>query len=152
MSNEALARIDADLARRVDAYLDSSVTAPTSRALIPDLLAALIPETPTDDEREALTRRMLIIAFGYNQQQAGWHQQQSTELWRRTLASAEELMASPEWRNRHRGPITDDPRALGYALDDLDDGADFQDAISPYSIRLVVKAMRAALEAAEAAR
>ena len=54
MSAEALARIDADLAHRVEAYLDSSVTAPTSRALITDLLAALIPEPPTDDEREAI--------------------------------------------------------------------------------------------------
>lgn len=43
-------------------------------------------------------------------------------------------------------PASEDVRALGYAVDDLEDGADFQDAIASESIRLVVKHMRAHLE------
>lgn len=101
-----------------------------------------------DDEREAL---MALFARTPGDEPGLLDEgSASHESWERYMADA--ILASDVWCNRHRGSIPDDPRALGYALDDLDDGADFQDAINPDSIRLVVKTMRAALEAAEAAR
>lgn len=65
MSAEALTGIDAALADRLTAYLDSPVTASTSRALITDLLAALIPEPPTVVEREALSFALFCAEFSY---------------------------------------------------------------------------------------
>lgn len=61
--------------------------------------------TPTDDEREALARRLLAIDYACAPRQVAHHQRENSEAWRQALVSAGDLMASPEWRNRHRGPI-----------------------------------------------
>jgi hypothetical protein len=194
---EALARIDADLARRVEAYLESSVTAPTSRALITDLIAlipepptvasveewsaamdaerqrqiehgygdahdrehgpvhilnwaidyarrgrvleaatmmrsalhVLTPAPPTDDEREAVAkvlRRMLEPIGGEPVTNPEW------------IAAA--IVSSEPWRNRHRGPVTDEMVDAATAAYEYE-----CEVASPV-------AMRAALEAAEATR
>ncbi len=143
MTAEALARIDADLARRVEAYLDSSVTAPTSRALITDLLAALIPEPPTDDEREALIEQATwaLIEWDTDTSDRGVRD----EHYRERRADVERIFPILA-RNRHRGPITDEiiQRACrAHYVEVWGDDLDPEYVFPPADVR----AMRAALEA-----
>lgn len=106
------------------------------------------PQDFSDDEREALALRLMQINPGCDAETAEFYRSQDSGGWRRSLSDAGDLMASPEWRNRHRGPITDEVRDVArkaaygaWIATDL--GAD---GPSLYAI------VDAALEAAEAAR
>lgn len=106
-----------------------------------DALTALIPEPPTGDERQAIT---LIVRDVHNYDGRPGFLSLSGADARRI---AEAILASPVWRNRGRGPITEDViqkacRAHHIAVwgDDLDPEHIFPAA--------EVAAMRAAFEAA----
>jgi hypothetical protein len=98
---------------------------------------ALIPEPPSDDERKAL------IELG---EKAYDNWTDSTEADGIGPYVADTIMASPEWRNRGRGPIT----VSASAFDAYRDAhPDWQ---NQPPIQIALDFWNAALEAAEAAR
>lgn len=119
MSAEALARIDAALAEvfrdaalsefeRVDPKETYESLVPKANALASALRAAraeivrqaaLIPESPADDEREAL------IELG-EKAWVAWVDSPEIDGIGPYIADA--VLASAVWRYRHRGPITDE--------------------------------------------
>lgn len=61
-----------------------------------DAIEQMIPEPPTDDEREAIAKA-ICEAVENGDGETPYD-----------LAAADAVLASAPWRNRHRGPITDE--------------------------------------------
>lgn len=116
MSNEVLARIDAGLAHRVNAYLESSVTAPTSRALINDLLAALLSESAAGEARLEATKEALKEAIRNNSRinQAYQYQLRRNILFHDEIVRLSALIPEP--------PTDDEREALSRIIDAVDEG------------------------------
>lgn len=91
---------------------DAERSRSTGERILADALARRVPEPPTEDEREALALRIMQIWTGCDAESAAFYRSEDTGGWRRDLSYAGDLMASPEWRNRPRGPITDEDVAV----------------------------------------
>lgn len=126
MTAEALARIDT--ARKKLGHGGWREHDPMTRLF--DELRMMVPEQPSDDEREALAR--IVADF---MQPGGYEVTESD------YTLADRIVASPVWRNRHRGLITDEAVAAAVTAyaECIEEGGE-------------MAYMRAALEAAEAHR
>lgn len=159
MSNEAVARISycpehGDLLNLTGSGRDTrSIRCQEAHTM--DEIRALIPEPPTGDEREAL------IELG-EKAWVAWVDSPEIDGIGPYIADA--VLASAVWRNRHRGPITDEMALrLGkvawvahnggeeWARSVVDDCFSPADDLPEEALAMIAVA-RAVLEAAEAAR
>lgn len=144
MSAEVLARIDAARAAVAEArnhveHFPITEGDAVRVTRLADMIESLIPEierptTPsTGDEREALIDAMIDVPVSSDMVEFAPDDREDAGY----LADA--IIASPVWRNRHRGPITDE--MVDAALSVLEE--------REHGMTSVQDDMRAALEAAE---
>ncbi|MDD7930101.1 hypothetical protein [Microbacterium thalli] len=108
MNTEALARIDAAIARHESQNAGDPFHFDLTNHLYVALVEAraLIPEPPTDDEREALADHLGAQLFARNVRD---YTDETTTVIEATVEDVvDAVLVSAPWRNRGRGPITDD--------------------------------------------
>lgn len=142
MTAETAALIERAKKARTAVYLATDAAGADDFSGIIDGLLKLIPEPPTDDEREAV---MLVLADGEN-----YDHSPDADAWMFNEERAtDRLMASPVWRNRGRGPITDEVRqAVADAIDDTAVITARDQFLGGSTIANVAEVADAALEAA----